>query len=167
VRWIAAHRRALAMMLLASLAGLVAGLAVAPGGTKTKAANRTIIVKRTSTVVQTRTITKPSRIAVRTITKPAPAGALVTAGPPAAQASQGTVAKQHFAGSGPRNLGTIMVASPAGLRWTSTGKRFQLLFDGGVQAIVSTSHAGQIFVPARTYYQVRVQTDGDWTMRIG
>jgi hypothetical protein len=167
VRWIAAHRRALAMMLLASLAGLVAGVAVAPGGTKTRAASQTIIVRGMSTVVQTRTITKPSHVVTRTSTETAPATAPVTVGPPAAQASQGAGAKQHFAGSRPRNLGNITVASPATLRWTSTGKRFQLLFDGGLQAIDSTSHAGQTFVPAQTYFQVRVQTDGDWTMRIG
>ncbi len=167
------------MTVLAAVAGLLVGLAVAASGTKSKATTQTVLAGRTSTVVQTRTITRPARIVVHTVTEapsgpagarsgsPPAAGAPPVPAPPAAQNNGGRVAKQRFAGDGARNLGTITVASPATLRWTSSGKRFRLLFDGGAQAVDTASHAGQTFVPAGTYSQVTVQSDGNWTIRIG
>jgi hypothetical protein len=178
MRWLAAHRGGLAVTVLAAVAGLLVGLAVAAGGTKSKATTQTVIAGRTSTVVQTRTITRPARVVVHTVTQaasgpggrsgsPPAAGAAPVPAPAAGQNNGGRVAKQQFAGDGPRNLGNITVASPATLRWTSSGKRFRLLFDGGAQAVDTASHAGQTFVPAGTYSQVSVQADGNWTIRIG
>jgi len=124
--------------------------------------------------VHTRTITRPGRVVVHTITQAAPArgaGSPQVANAPSASgpsgAQQSHAVKQQFAGNGSRTLGNIRVGSPATPRWTNSGTRFRLLFDGGAQAIDATSHAGQTFVPAGTYSQVTVQADGNWTIRIG
>lgn len=167
MRWIAAHRVALAMIPLAALGGLAAGLAVAPDGSKSGAATRTITLARINTVVVRRTITKPGAAATTTVIEPAPAGARVAKDLPAAPPSRATAANRNFAGNGPRYLGDVTVKSTGTVHWRSTGTRFRLLFGGGIPAVDTTDHSGETFVPAGTYYQVRVQTDGNWTMSIG
>jgi hypothetical protein len=67
-----------------------------------------------------------------------------------------------------RVLGTIAVSEPgATLRWTSSGGRFRLLFNGTAVTVDSTARSGQIAAPALTYHQVTVNTPGSWTVQIG
>ncbi len=192
MRWAAAHRPGIAAAVVAAVIGLLAGLAVAPSDTRREFATRTVTVGantdavRTRTVTRTRTITtlKPGAVTTRTVTEPAPAGTPgappgtpgAPPGTPGAPAGtpggappvpRGSPVRQSFAGSGSRAIGTITIAVPATLRWTSSGSRFQLFFDGGLQAISSADHSGQTFAPAQTYYGVRVVSDGRWTIRIG
>jgi hypothetical protein len=74
---------------------------------------------------------------------------------------------QHFAGTGPRVLGTIVVGEAGGrLRWANSGGRFRLHFNGIGVAVDSTAHSGEIAAPPFTYQQVTVDTPGSWIIRI-
>jgi hypothetical protein len=161
------------VLALAALAGLGAGLLLSPDGrrvsTTTTTATRTVAEVRTTTTVVRRTVTKTavnSRAAVNSRGSTSATHRSAT-GQAIAPPKPATASNQRFAGNGSRYLGNVNVAAAEIVRWSSTGTHFEVLFGNGFQAINSTGHSGQTFVPAGTYYKVRVQTDGKWVMRIG
>ncbi len=169
------ERRVVAVLATVVVASLGAALGVALAGPSTKTTNRVVTVAgrvtvRARTITQVLTVQR-LRTTVKTVTVHAPpASVAVVSG-----ASQGASAQagsspglQRFSGTGAHVLGTIVVSPPGTtLRWTASGGRFRLLFNGTGVAADSTALSGEIAVPPLTYQQVTVETTGRWTIQIG
>jgi hypothetical protein len=168
------QKRVGAVLAAVAVAGLGAALGVAlAGSSSTKTTTRLVTVASkvtvpARTVTQVRTIERV-RTEVRTVGAPgasAPGARVPTGGQ--GVFSPGPHRPQQFSGTGSRVLGTIVIGPPgATLRWTNSGGYFRLLFNGNGVAADSTDHAGQISAPPLTYQQVKVETAGRWTIRIG
>jgi hypothetical protein len=150
---------------------ILAGSATTNTRTVTRAVTgpeRTRTVTRIRTMERVRTIERV-RTRVKIVAAPRPAAPggnvpTVTRTPTTAGRSR----PMRFSGTGTRVLGTITLgASGATLRWTNSGGRFRLLFDGNSLAVDSTAHSGEIAAPPLTYRQVTVRTPGRWTIQIG
>jgi hypothetical protein len=165
--------RVVAVMAAVVIAGLGAALGVSLAGSSAKTTNRLVTVGgraavRARTVTEVRTVERV-RTTVRTVAARAPS-APASVGSVTVQGgfSPGAPRTKQFAGTGAHVLGTIIVEPPGTtLRWTASGGRFRLLFNGTGVAADSTARGGQIAVPPLTYQQVTVETAGRWTVRIG
>lgn len=72
----------------------------------------------------------------------------------------------HWSGTGNRTLGTVKVVRDAAVRWTSSGRRFELTDRARKLRISGRAGSGQSFVARRTYRDVRVKAKGRWTLTI-
>jgi IS5 family transposase len=86
-----------------------------------------------------------------------------TAASPAQPAS---TSARHWSGTGNRTLGTIKVTRDAAVRWTSSGRRFELTDRSRKLRIAGRASSGQSFVARRTYRGVRVRAKGKWTLTL-
>lgn len=81
--------------------------------------------------------------------------------------SAGRTRPVFFSASGRKSLGNLTISAPGTLRWTDSGARFRLTYQGSAAVIDSTARSGSLPVPAGTYRDVQVQAGGKWTIRIG
>lgn len=167
------QKRVVAVLATVIVAGLGAALGVSLAGSSTKTTTRLVTVAGKITV-QARTVTQVrtvERVRTEVKTVAVPGASAPVAGVPAKVqgiSSAGPRRPKQFSGTGAHVLGTIIVDPPgATLRWSDTGGRFRLLFNGNSVATDSTAHGGQIAVPPLTYQQVTVETAGRWTIQIG
>jgi hypothetical protein len=90
-------------------------------------------------------------------------GAATAASPAAKPAPAGA---RHWSGTGNRTLGTVKVARDSAVRWTSSGRRFQLTDGSRKLRVTGRAASGQSFVARRTYRAVRVRATGRWTLTL-
>ncbi len=74
-----------------------------------------------------------------------------------------------FAGNGPRELGNLAIPTDSDLRWARGGKESYFSVTGNPGrhlSFLSEAPRGYRGLPAGTYRDVRVDTDGSWTLTI-
>ncbi len=77
----------------------------------------------------------------------------------------GTVT-QSFSGNGGKRLGTITVANDSTVEWQNDGAIFQTFDRDFAIGINSQATSGSSDLPAGTYYDVRINAIGNWTIDI-
>lgn len=166
--WSRRHVATVSAVVLAAAAGVGVGFALA--GTGHDSRTRTRVIDGTRTVLQVRTV-KTATAPATASTSPARRRTARRAPPatrrPAAAPKPQPARAQVFSGTGPTSLGTVTIPAATMLRWTNSRGRFRVIFDGVAVGVNSTARAGRTSAPARTYREVRVDTPGSWTIRIG
>jgi hypothetical protein len=92
------------------------------------------------------------------------AAALVASG--SAGSDRGAI---HFKGQGVKTLPTFRVAGPSTLYWTNSGSFFQISSRGDYcydARVTSDEHQGSTYIPAGSYWDLRVRAIGMWTISI-
>lgn len=87
----------------------------------------------------------------------------VTVPPPQAAAPPKPLS---FSGSGIQTIGTVDVPADSTLKWTNDGSSFSIYDQENAVEVSSQTNSGTTNLAAGTYHDVKVNADGNWTIRI-
>jgi hypothetical protein len=158
-RWWETPGGAFGAGVLGLIVGALIGYLVGHGNAKTVTERQSGAAPTVTRTVQ-HTVRTPPRVVVHTHTV-----TVTSTTQTPSPSSEGGGEGQTYSGTGNKSLGTITVTRESNLQWTSSGRHFEVL-SGEETPVSSSAHSGSTPLEAATYANVRVNADGQWTIKI-